>query len=67
MCRAPAGGTSSNWPRNTSATWWAERQLRVEFSQPDSAELSLNGSPLPFPRGSDGLHVLQLPADPTAP
>lgn len=55
------------YSRNTSATWWAERQLRVEFSQPDSAELSLNGSPLPFPRGRDGLHVLQLPADPTAP
>ena len=55
------------YSRNTSATWWAERQLRVEFSQPDSAELSLNGSPLPFPRGRDGLHVLQLPADATAP
>jgi hypothetical protein len=55
------------YSRNTSATWSAERQLRVEFSKPDSAELSLNGSPLPFPRGRDGLHVLQLPADATAP
>lgn len=55
------------YSKNTSATWSAERQLRVEFSKPDSAELSLNGSPLPFPRGRDGLHVLQLPADATAP
>ena len=53
--------------RNTSTSWSAERRLHIEFFGPDSAELLLNGTPLPFPSGRDGRHILQLPADSTAP
>ncbi|MDX9833688.1 MAG: helix-turn-helix domain-containing protein [Desulfobulbus sp.] len=55
------------YSRNTNANWSAERQLRVEFFQPDSAELRLNGASLPFPIALDGRHILQLPADSIAP
>jgi cytoskeleton protein RodZ len=52
----------------TSAHWEAEKQLQLEFLQPDSAELHLNGSPLPFPDGAAGHYKLRIPPHaPSAP
>jgi cytoskeleton protein RodZ len=55
------------YTKGTSAHWEAEKQLQLEFSQPDSAELQLNGTPLPFPDGTDGSYRLNIPAPPPAP
>ena len=51
----------------TFANWSADRRLEIEFFQPESAELRLNGTPLPFPPGRNGRHILRLPPDPNTP
>ncbi len=48
--------------KGTNAHWKAEKQIQLEFSQPDCAELQLNDMPLPFPRGERGHYILRLPA-----
>lgn len=54
-----------HYTKGTSMHWEAEKQIHLDFFQPDSAELQLNGAPLPFPKGEDGQYKLRLPA--TAP
>jgi len=55
------------YTRGTSAHWKAERQIQVEFSHPDSAELHLNSTPLPFPREDAGRYLLRIPTTPSTP
>lgn len=38
-----------NYAKGSKVRWQAAKQIRVEFFQPDSAELLYNGAPLPFP------------------
>lgn len=54
-----------HYTKGTSIHWEAEKQIHLDFFQPDSAELQLNGTPLPYPEGEDGQYKLRLPA--TAP
>ena len=51
------------YSRNTSATWSAERQLRVEFSKPDIAYLSLISSRPPIPPLLHCPQLLRPPSD----
>ena len=44
----------------------ADKLIRLQFTQPDSATLQLNGAPLPFPKNVDGHFILQIPAPLTA-
>jgi len=53
--------------RGTNAHWKAEKQIQLEFSQPDSAELQLNSMSLPFPQGDKGRYILRIPALPSPP
>lgn len=55
------------YTRGTSAHWKAEKQIQVEFSQPDSAELQLNSTPMPFPQGDAGRYILRIPPAPSTP
>jgi cytoskeletal protein RodZ len=55
------------YTRGTNAHWKAEKQIHMEFSQPDSAELQLNSTPLPFPRGDAGRYILRIPITPSTP
>jgi cytoskeleton protein RodZ len=55
------------YAKGTSAHWEAEKQLQIEFFQPSSAELQLNGTPLRFPDGADGHYKLRIPAIASAP
>lgn len=53
--------------KGTSVHWKAEKQIHLEFLQPDSAELQFNNAPLPFPAaGSNGHYILKISA-PAAP
>ncbi len=59
--------TQKTYAKGTSVHWKAEKQMHLQFLQPDSAELQLNNAPLPFPTtGSKGHYVLKIPA-PTTP
>lgn len=55
------------YTRGTNAHWKAEKQIQVEFSQPDSVELQLNSTPLPFPREDAGRYILRIPTTPPTP
>lgn len=55
------------YAKGTNAHWKAEKDIRLEFSEPDSAELQLNNKPLPFPQSVDGQHVLRIPAASSVP
>jgi cytoskeleton protein RodZ len=55
------------YTKGASAHWEAEKKLRLEFSQPDSAELQLNSTSLPFPKGVDGHYVLRIPTETSPP
>ncbi len=55
-----------SFAREASLRLEADRQIRLQFMQPDSATLQLNGSPLPFPQNADGRFVLQIPTPPAA-
>lgn len=48
--------------KGTTVHWEAEKQIQLEFFQPASAELHLNGAPLAFPDGVDGHYKLRIPA-----
>ncbi|MCL2341093.1 MAG: helix-turn-helix domain-containing protein [Proteobacteria bacterium] len=52
--------------KGANALWEADKQMSLEFFQPDSAELHLNGARFPFPDGSDGRFLLRLPSPPAA-
>jgi cytoskeletal protein RodZ len=52
--------------KGASALWEADKQMSLEFFQPDSADLHLNGEQFPFPVGSDGHFLLHLPPPPSA-
>ncbi|WP_084312590.1 helix-turn-helix domain-containing protein [Desulfobulbus elongatus] len=52
------------YPKGASVLWEAEKQVFLEFFQPDSAELQLNGAQIPFPDGSAGHFRLRLPPAP---
>jgi cytoskeletal protein RodZ len=51
----------------TNAHWEAEKQIHLEFFQPDSAELRLNNTEIPFPSPVNGRYILKIPAAATAP
>ena len=55
------------YAKGTTVHWKAEKQLRLEFFQPDSAELQLNSTALPFPQGIDVHYVLRIPAASSTP
>ncbi|MDR2550595.1 MAG: helix-turn-helix domain-containing protein [Desulfobulbus sp.] len=55
------------YPKGASVLWEADKQMSLEFFQPDSAELQLNGTPLSFPAGSGGRYLLHLPPAPSSP
>jgi cytoskeletal protein RodZ len=55
------------YSKGASAHWKAEKKIHLEFSQPDSAELQLNNTSLPFPQGVDGHYVLRIPAETSTP
>lgn len=56
------------YAKGTTIQWEAERQLQIEFFQPDCAELQANGTALSFPPArSDGRYILQLPTVTKAP
>jgi len=58
--------TQKAYTKGTSSHWKAEKQLHLEFLQPDSAELQLNSSPLPFPSlANNGHYILQIPSPAT--
>jgi cytoskeleton protein RodZ len=46
-------------------SWSAESSLTVTFSQPDSAEILVNDSPVDFPESQDGIYTMQIPHDTT--
>lgn len=48
--------------KGTNAQWKADKEIQLEFFQPDCAELQLNNRPLPFPQGEEGHYILRLPA-----
>jgi transcriptional regulator with XRE-family HTH domain len=48
--------------KETTVRWEAAKHIRLEFMQPDSASLQLNGAPLPFPQNANGHFILQVPA-----
>lgn len=50
------------YTRGSQAQWQSAKQLEVEFFQPDSAELQLNGAPLSFPDSIDGRFRVRIPA-----
>jgi len=50
------------YTKGTTALWEAEKQLLLEFFEPDSADLQFNGAPEPFPNEVDGHYRLRLPA-----
>lgn len=55
------------YTQGSKAHWEAENQMQIEFFQPDSAELQMNSSPLPFPASTNGRYILRIPAAPTTP
>lgn len=56
------------YAKGTTIQWEAERQMQIEFFHPESAELHVNGTPLPFPPTStDGRYILRLPTVTNAP
>jgi cytoskeleton protein RodZ len=50
------------YTKGTTVHWEAEKQIQLEFFQPASAELHLNGAPFTFPDGVDGHYKLHIPA-----
>ena len=50
------------YTKGSQAQWQSAKQLEVEFFQPDSAELHLNGARLPFPDFIDGRFRVRIPA-----
>jgi Uncharacterized protein conserved in bacteria len=50
------------YPKGASVLWEADKQMSLDFFQPDSADLQLNGADIPFPDGSDGHFTLHLPS-----
>jgi len=59
--------TQKTYAKGTSVHWKAEKQIHLEFLQPDSAELQFNNTPLSFPTArSNGHYILKIPA-PAAP
>jgi cytoskeleton protein RodZ len=55
------------YTKGTKAHWRAEKQIHLEFFQPESAELQLNNISLPFPQGVDGHYILRIPATSATP
>ncbi len=55
------------YTKGSQAQWQPAKQLKVEFLQPDSAELQLNGTVIPFPDAIEGRFIFQLPATHSAP
>ena len=54
------------YTRASIASWEARSKLTIEFAEPASAVLRLNGRPLNFPPQSEGKHKLRLQALPSA-
>lgn len=48
------------YPKGASALWEAEKFVQLEFFQPDSADLQLNGTQIPFPSSTDGHFRVRL-------
>ncbi|MCL2789730.1 MAG: helix-turn-helix domain-containing protein [Desulfobulbus sp.] len=49
------------YPKGASVLWEADKHMSLEFFQPDSADLQLNGAQIPFPGDTDGHFLLRLP------
>lgn len=50
------------YTRGSQVQWQSAKQLEVEFFEPDSAELHLNGAPASFPDSVEGRFRLRIPA-----
>jgi len=48
------------YPKGANALWEADKQMSLEFFQPDSADLQLNGAQIPFPENMGGRFLLRL-------
>lgn len=55
------------YTKGSQAQWQSSQQLVVDFFQPDSAELQLNGAPISFPEKRENRFRLHLPAAKPAP
>jgi len=44
-------------------TWTVSASVTLTFSQPDSAEIRVNDSPVPFPVSREGGHTIRIPQD----
>lgn len=59
---------SKTYPKGTSVQWKADKLIQLEFIQPDSAELQVDGSPLAFPpQAGNSRYILRLPPPPAKP
>ncbi len=53
------------YAKESKANWEANTIIRIEFAEPYSAELRVNGQPLGFPPRSNGQYKLSLKATPS--
>ena len=53
------------YAKESKANWEANSIIRIEFAEPHSAELRVNGQPLGFPPRSNGQYKLSLRASPS--
>lgn len=53
------------YAKESKANWEANSIIRIEFAEPHSAELRVNGQPLGFPSRSNGQYKLSLRATPS--
>ncbi len=54
------------YAKASTASWEANSSIYIEFVQPQSAKLRVNGQPLGFPPGHNGQYKLSLRASPSA-
>ena len=53
--------------KGSTVRWEAERQILLQFSHPDSAEVLFNGMTVPFPENVNGSYTLRLTASSSTP
>ena len=54
------------YTRASTANWEADASLSIEFAEPSSAVLRLNGQPLGFPLSKNGHYKIRLRVAPAA-
>lgn len=54
------------YAKESRVSWEADSSIHIEFVEPQSAELRVNGQPLGFPAAHNGQYKLSLKASPSA-